>query len=477
MRDAGKREIFIWHALPAAAAVLWGLFCVTDQLWYDEAYSAALVMQPWRRLVYITAVDDHSPFYYALLKLFYHLCGGGTRFGSLKIFSLLFMMGYMLLGKYYVRKLFGRRISIWFMLCSLLMPIMSVQAGNVRMYPMALFFMTLTGLSAYDIYLEPGRRKWVVFCLASVCTVYCHTFAMIQTVWLYGIFGAVLLYRRQYQKLKGFFLCSAVVSVLFSPWLLVTLKQMWLRMHYDLGSAVNLAEISAFMDYCIEWFSAVETPIGAVVFLGMGVAVVLGYFAVDRMREEKNYVPALGMAALGLTVLTGGIVSAFINNCFLGRYVFPGFGFLMLFYAFGMERIKSLCFRSAILTAMLCCFILQYRSEMRLEYDGGLERYEQFVEEQVRADDVVVGPYIHALFLSVYHPELQYKLEGYVEDEIPFPNLEACYDTNQLLKGDGNVWYICFQGWTPGGSEADYEEVMSFHYMYYDFVIYKLCGG
>lgn len=61
------------------------------------------------------------------------------------------MLGYMLLGKYYVEKLFDRKISVYFMLFSLLMPIFSVQAGNVRMYAVALFFLTLTGLSAYDI--------------------------------------------------------------------------------------------------------------------------------------------------------------------------------------------------------------------------------------------------------------------------------------------------------------------------------------
>ena len=69
------------------------------------------------------------------------------------------MLGYMLLGKYYVEKLFDRKISVYFMLFSLLMPIFSVQAGNVRMYAVALFFLTLTGLSAYDIFREATHRE------------------------------------------------------------------------------------------------------------------------------------------------------------------------------------------------------------------------------------------------------------------------------------------------------------------------------
>ena len=141
----------LWHGLPVVALFIWGAFCITNNLWYDEAYSASMVSLSWKRLIYITATDDHSPFYYVLLKLFYHLCGGGTHFWALKLMSVLFMLGYMLLGKYYVEKLFDRKISVYFMLFSLLMPIFSVQAGNVRMYAVALFFLTLTGLSAYDI--------------------------------------------------------------------------------------------------------------------------------------------------------------------------------------------------------------------------------------------------------------------------------------------------------------------------------------
>lgn len=179
----------LWHGLPVVALFIWGAFCITNNLWYDEAYSASMVSLSWKRLIYITATDDHSPFYYVLLKLFYHLCGGGTHFWALKLMSVLFMLGYMLLGKYYVEKLFDRKISVYFMLFSLLMPIFSVQAGNVRMYAVALFFLTLTGLSAYDIFREATHRKWIVFCIASICTVYCHTFALIQTFFILYAFS------------------------------------------------------------------------------------------------------------------------------------------------------------------------------------------------------------------------------------------------------------------------------------------------
>ena len=431
----------LWHGLPVAALLLWGAFCITNSLWYDEAYSASMVSLPWKLLIYITATDDHSPFYYVLLKIFYHLCGGGTHFWALKLMSVLFMLGYMLLGKYYVAKLFDRKISVYFMLFSLLMPIFSVQAGNVRMYAVALFFLTLTGLSAYDIFREPTRKKWIVFCIASIGTVYCHTFALIQTFLFYLLFFAVILICHKKELIKGYFISGFTVALVFSPWLAVTIRQFVLRMRYDDGSTAELATLYSVMDYCKEWFSAVETPIGIVVLLGMALCLVLSYGAVDWVRQNHNIAPAIAFGTFALTGIVGGVISATVNNCFMGRYA----------------------------------FLLQDTSEIRLEYDDGLETYENFVEEYMTENDAIIGPYTHTIFLNVYHPELHYYTIAYKLYSLPFVNTEALSSYSQLDAYD-NLWYICFQGGYPNEMEDEYsyEQVLEFHYMYYDFAIFRL---
>mgnify|MGYP004593929143 FL=1 len=474
----------LWHGLPIAALLIWGAFGITNSLWYDEAYSASMVSLPWKRLIYITATDDHSPFYYVLLKAFYHLCGGGQHFWSLKLMSVLFMLGYMFLGKYYVEKLFDRKISVYFMMFSLLMPIFSVQAGNVRMYAVALFFLTLTGLAAYDIFREATRKKWIVFCVASICTVYCHTFALIQTFLFYVLFFGAILVCHKKELIKEFFISGGTVALVFSPWLAVTCRQFILRMRYDDGSTTELATLYSVMDYCKEWFSAVETPIGIVVLLGMALCLILSYGAVDWVRQHHNAAPAIAASAFVLTGIVGGTISAIVNNCFMGRYAFPGMGFVMLWYAVGFAQItenvgeKSRTRKTwmvGIMGTAAVCFLLQYSSELRLEYDRGLKIYETFVEEQVTENDAFIGPYTHTIFLNVYHPELHYYTIGYKLYSLPFVNTEALTNYSQLDAYD-HLWYICFQGGQPDEmeDEYDYEEVLEFHYMYYDFVIYRL---
>lgn len=461
-----------WYVLPFLGLLIWGALSVSKNMWYDELYSASLVSNDFWRMLRITAADAHSPFYYAGLKIFYMIFG--QQFWALKLYSLVFMMAYLMLGMFPVKRLFGQKVSVYFMFFSITMPIMCVQGANVRMYALALFFLTLTSITAYDIYLEPTRKKWIIFCLASVCSVYCHTFAMIQTLFIYIFFFGALIWAKQYQKIKGFFICGITVAVLYFPWMLVTLYQMKTRLVVN-AAADQITEY-IFIDYCKEWFSALETPIPFVMFTGMGMAIFLGYYAVDYIRAHKNYAPGLGVLAIGLTSLTGALLSVYVNPCFLGRYAFPGFGALALFYAVGMEQIRSKKLKTAVVVLVLACFVLQYRSELKLEYDSELQSYEDFFEEKVGENDVLIAARAHEAMLSVYHPDQQYYIYGYKPYILPFKNLESYTDWSQLENVEGNIWYICFAGDEPDemAERYTYENVLNFHHMYYDFAIYRL---
>ena len=100
----------------------------------------------------------------------------------------------------------------------------------------------------------------------------------------------------------------------------------------------------------------------------------------------------------------------------------------------------------------------------------------EFYEENIKEGDCIIGPVEHTIFLNVYHPDIQYFLNGYKRYSLPFVNTDALTSREQLSQREGNVWYMCFQGSEPEplAEWYDYEEAISFHYMYYDFVIWKL---
>ena len=470
----------IWHMVPVAGLVLWGALAVTNLLWYDEAYSAALISGSVRQLISTTANDVHSPFYYLLLKGFYHLCGGGTNYWSLKIFSLLFAVGYLLLGKYWVRRLYDRTTSIYFMIFSLLMPILAVQATNVRMYSCGLFFLTATGLCMIDLFRqeEGGSLKmWILFSVCSACSVYCHTFQMIETLILYAFFFGAILYRKQYAKLKGFFAAGIFVALVYLPWLRITYHQMQLRMDQTAGDIVASAgspdRLNALINYSKEWFSAGETPIPLVMYLGMGLTVLLGYFAVDYIRQQKSYAVAMGMGAMALTTIIGTYLNCYVASCFMGRYVFAGFGALALLYALGMKQMKCKPLKAAVWLIALYCFVMQYKSELYMEYHSELGNFERFVEENVREGDLIMADSPYTLMLRVYHPDTEYMIYGHLDEWMPF-EVEGVFTAwENLEEVTGDIWFI---GKSPDvfKDRYDYKEALKFHHMYYDFEMYRL---
>lgn len=471
-----KKYHILWNILPIIGLVIWGAFGITENLWYDEAYSAALVSHtPWE-IILITARDVHSPFYYFFLKIFWELFGPIMGFRCLKWFSILVMMGYMMLGKYYVKKWFGEKVSVYFMFFSITMPIMLVQSGTVRMYTLALFSMMLTCLLMLELYREASRGKWLLFFIASTCSVYSHTYAMLQMVFLYLIFLGVILYKKKYKLLKGFVISGLCVAILFLPWLFVISLQLQNRNGGSLvGAGAMKLVIDILMDCCQEWFTALEKPIRFVQWVETAVFLFLSWHAVRWMRARQNVIPALGMLAIGLTIAASTLVYVFTGQGFFGRVFFPGFASVMLFYATGMEQLRSKVVKLLVAVTVMVCFFFQYKSELELEYDPGLETWTSFVEENVDTDDVVMAANVHSLYLSVFCPDQNYMIYMYLPGNSPF-RAETFISWEQLDKYDGALWYVCARGDEPQPLKERYtwEEAISFHYMYQDFAVFRL---
>lgn len=475
-----QRNKLVWHALPFLGLILWGILALNNGLWYDEAYSAALVRKSLGELIQITGQDVHSPFYYVLLKGFYHLCGGGTNYWSLKVFSLIFAFGYLLMGKYWMKRLYDEKTSIYFMAFSILMPVMMYHATNARMYFCGIFFFTATALMAMELYRceENGRiLQWVLFGIFSVCSVYCHTYQMIETLVLYIAFFLAILYKKQYKKLVGFFAAGIMVILCFAPWLKVTYNQLMNRMG-DTESAVEYVadldtRLNVLPTYAKEWFSTSETPIPLVMYLGLGLFLLLGYFAIERMREQKEYGAVIGLIIIAVTTCIGTYMNCYVAPSFMGRYVIFGFAAVALLFAQGIQQIFGKALKAVVWLIAIVCFFMQYRAEVELDYSSELSAYEEFVESNLQEQDMMMASSIHTLMLSVYYPDRDYMIYGNLPKENPFPVEGAFTQWEQLEEIPGNLWFI---GKDPGllGERYDYEEAIRFQHMYYDFSIYKM---
>lgn len=467
---------FWWNLFPIIGLLIWGSLGITENLWYDEGYSAALIQNTVGDIVSITAQDVHSPFYYLTLKGWWNMWGSLMGLRSLKWFSIVGMIGYILLGKFYVKKLFGEKVSVWFMFYSIVMPIMVVQSGNVRMYTMALFFVTAAGLLMLDILRGPaGWKKWCLLTFAGIGGVYSHTYAMLQLFLMYLLFFCALLGKKKYDCLKGYFISGICIALAFLPWLSVLVKQMQGRAAE--GGALTQDVWPLVYDMLKrtyrEWFSALETPIIWVQRTEFFLCLFLFLCGAGWMLERKNAAPLLGVTALGVSVLVGVLIYVFTGQGFFGRYFFPAFGALILMYAVGMERIRFRWCSTAVAVVALICFFAQYRTELALEYDTGLDEWKKFMEENVGEDDLIMASSVHSLFLSVYFPEKDYMIYGYRPDYSPYRDVEAFWAWNQIEGRTGNIWFLYLpeMGCDPNVLSERYtwEEAVDIHYMFYHF--------
>ncbi|NTV78917.1 MAG: hypothetical protein HGA25_07260, partial [Clostridiales bacterium] len=186
-------------ALPAVTICLWAILSLNDHLWYDEAYTLALIRHPFSELIEITSRDVHPPLYYLCLRLFYLLCGQSIL--SLKFFSLIFMAGVMLLGLFQIRKLFGNRTGFFFLFFSCVMPCMTLQSYNVRMYSFAMFFVLLCAIFSYRFYQKQTILNLAVFCFAGIIASYTHTFALISIAIIYMLLLFFTCFQKKYRQL------------------------------------------------------------------------------------------------------------------------------------------------------------------------------------------------------------------------------------------------------------------------------------
>ncbi len=453
------------------AALMGASLCLTENLWYDEGYTAALVAQSVKDILTVTSNDVHTPFYYLMAKGFYLLFGGHIQ--GLKVCSLFFYLCYLLLGAFPIRKEFGNRISFFFLFFSAMIPSFIMNATNARMYSAAIFFVTATGLLAYKITRKNTVVNWILFTLLSVCSVYIHTFALIATVMIYLFLLGYFIFKKEWRQILSFLISAVMVSLAFLPWLNVLWEQFQNRQ-----STPDLIVMETYdvVDFWAEWFSFYETPQPMALLFYLFLVVLLLYFAIDSFRQKKNLAILFGSLIFVFTVVIGVYLSVRITPCYLGRYSFPAFGFLCLLLALGASRISSVRLLLPLMITVMAVAFFHYKDNYHMDNDPGLQTYQDFVEQNMTPEDGIVFTEQHTQYLSVYYPEITNFIYGNKSPLNPFPNSSAYTSYEQLDSLPGNIWYVAFRDDTthPMGEHYASELKLSFHYMYYDFDVFLL---
>ena len=205
------KNIALWLLILAFGGIYLSL-CFNNNIWTDEGFTIDLLRncKTFRDVCDFTATDVHPPLYYLILKVFTDRLG--IHLLLIKILSIVPMLITMVLAPTVIRKEFGFRTALFFILILGTLPCTMEYAVQARMYTWAILFVTLCGLSAYRIATRNKLIDWLGYLLGGVCAAYTHYFAFTAVLWIYGFLFLYLLNWKRKQLLK--WLVATVLSLI-----------------------------------------------------------------------------------------------------------------------------------------------------------------------------------------------------------------------------------------------------------------------
>ncbi len=351
-----------------------------ENFWYDEAYTIGMIQREFTDIIRTTSQDVHPPLYYILLKLFY-IFPGMEQLLSVKVFSWLFYLAYLLLGAHICRKHYNRRVECFWLILSGFMSPMIVQATSPRMYTLAIFCVTLAMYMAYLSIKKEKAGYWIGFALVSA-----------MTMWL-------LVLWRQFSRWAGW----------ESGW----------------SNTIEPFGLNSVKAWVAEWFSVFENPSIVVVLGCVIVFLTAGISGFKYVKRTKDFMSCAGVIFAGVVVVLAIIVTITIVPCFLGRYIFPLFGAVFLFVAIGLDNMQCRWIKGICALIIICCGLFTYRGEIVLENPEGLNNYRAYMDENMQQDELIMADAYFLMMMSIYYPDNDYMIYGAVPACMPFDGCKA----------------------------------------------------
>lgn len=205
-----------------------------QDIWFDEVFSVNFIQHSYKEIAVLTGKDVHPPLYYWYLKLFHDigkvLVPAASSIVLCKLASMLPFVGIFVYTLTAIRKNFGLHVAGLFWFLVMTMPQISNYTVEIRMYSLALFFITAAFVHSCELIQafslrevtsgvvsasgsgngENGLTKWwkrnkhwVLFWVYGIFTAYTQYYACVAVIAIYiavFVFFAVMAYKSKAGK-------------------------------------------------------------------------------------------------------------------------------------------------------------------------------------------------------------------------------------------------------------------------------------
>jgi len=435
-----KSYLLIWLGSLLICLIYLSL-AFNNSIWTDEAYSLWLIKGSFKEIVIGTSHDVHPPLYYLIAKVFsiiFPLDGTNLLFQKLAPI-LSFFLTYGLVGSWMWKKGFGWKAIFVFDLLLFSIPCMMEYALQLRMYSWGMFFVTMSGILAYDCFDEDKIKSWGLLSLTAAGAAYTHNFALVSAFFVYVLLGAALLFTNKKRLVK--WLVSGIgVFVLYLPWLSVLLRQFGCIAGND-NYWIQPITKKTLVSY-LEWTFGNDFKF---VFIGITlIFVFVGIYSLIKIKQnhaKEDYFSQLCWMVPFLTMALGVTVSKLTTPVYYNRYVVCALG--ILFVGVGVT-LRDIDLKRPAVIAVIVLFLLmgaeQYRENYIQEYvSNGAKNFTEFVTENLNGQTVF---YNNETLKIIY--------EYYVGDRL-------CYYEDADFTQNEDEWYYIFDTSMPSFAEEKLE--------------------
>lgn len=289
--------------------------------WFDEGFSISLIQHSYKDIWDLTAKDVHPPLYYYMLKIYSSLIGDSIL--GFRIFSAIPVFLTALVACFKVRRFWGNKVAVLFIILLLTTPITYYLTSEIRMYSWSMFFVFMTFLYAYQCYIEQKKHSFVLLAIFSLLAAYTHYYGLITVAYIYALLFLLLLINDK--KKIPLLLASALLCIIvYAPWLVNLISQVksvtkdyWITATWldDIMEFLYPVYILKDTEYSYLYSRIVEILIPATFFI------FVLWRAWKSVNDKKKFYSALLILSVFFApIIVGGLYSVIFRPVFISRY-------------------------------------------------------------------------------------------------------------------------------------------------------------
>lgn len=412
------------------------------EVWFDEAYTIALLQHDYTEIIQIDIGDVHPVLYYLLLKTFTLLFGNSIL--VCRLFSVLagILMG--VIGFSHIRKDFGAKVGLVYTFLAFFLPCMSVYGTEIRMYSWTMLFTTFSGIYAYRIIKDNKVKNWALFAISSLVTAHCHYYGLVSVAIINGLLFLHIVFSKEMYKTEGktkkkyliVFFITALVEVLgYLPWLPIFLKQAT-AVSESYWIPLNLSD-TVMAPLGVQFYG--RLPIQITVVYTISMYAYLIYQIICAKKQKQNLSLICNCLLVHFILFFGMlIVTIIVKPIMYYRYMLITTGILMFPFAYfiaNSQKKHQKVISCLIVIITLTLSIYNNILVMKRNYDASNKSEVEYVKEQ--------------------YAKLKEELEGKDNQDVIILYQDIFHGTNIHVQMPEYNWYLYYID--PTHNEKAYE--------------------